>query len=61
MPCHLTLLKYLQKSQHLNDLGIDPISETTFMSAIPHPVGNIRYNVVVTHTPVCSDVGSGPT
>jgi hypothetical protein len=55
-----------EESQYVNDLGVDPISETSFMSAIPHPVGKIRYNVVevvsaVTHTPVCSDVGSGPT
>lgn len=54
-----------EESQHVNDLGVDPISETSFMSAIPHPVGKIRYNVevvsAVTHTPVCSDVGSGRT
>ena len=61
MPCRLSLLKYLQKNQHVNDLGVDPISETSFMSAVPHPVGKIRHNVVVTLTPVCSDVWSGPT
>jgi hypothetical protein len=27
-------------------LGVDPISETSFMSAIPHPVGKVRCNVV---------------
>ena len=55
-----------EESQHVNDLGVDPISETSFMSAIPYPVGKIMYNAVedvsvMTHTPVCSDVGSGPT
>jgi hypothetical protein len=36
-----------EESQHVNDLGVDPISETSFMSAIPHPVGKIRHNVFV--------------